>query len=216
MAVAARASSNDCPANYYSCASQGSQFDGICCPDVCTGGAPSTYVTTTAAASYVPNAYFSFPYLLPANVAATTALADVNACDAVLDQCSLVFAQCTSDLEDGGSGTNNDGGGGGGGGVTVVIAGSTTLTRGAQQAAATTATTETLAAASAASVCSSLSSQACGGLPTNTAGCASLFAGVQATGFSTGNSSMRQRRLPPRGLVMALATTVSAAIWMVI
>ncbi|CAK7233968.1 hypothetical protein SEUCBS140593_008780, partial [Sporothrix eucalyptigena] len=47
VAIAARASSsNDCPANYYSCASQGSQFDEICCPydQVCslaTDGRPA-------------------------------------------------------------------------------------------------------------------------------------------------------------------------------
>lgn len=35
IAIAAKASSDNdgsCPANFYSCASQGSQFDGICCP----------------------------------------------------------------------------------------------------------------------------------------------------------------------------------------
>lgn len=35
IAIAAKASNDNggnCPANFYSCASQGSQFDGICCP----------------------------------------------------------------------------------------------------------------------------------------------------------------------------------------
>ncbi|CAK7242446.1 MAG: hypothetical protein STHCBS139747_003939 [Sporothrix thermara] len=224
VAVAAKAassSSDQCPANYYSCANQGSDFDGICCPydqvcslaengrpaccpsgDICTGGAPSTYVTTTAAASYVPNAYYpSFPYLLPADVVATTALADVHACNAVLSQCSRTFAQCTTDLE----------GGNVGGGVTVVVAGSTTLTRGGGGPAATA-----LGVASAASICSSLSSEACGGLPADTAGCVSLFNGrADVTGFSTGNSGgARQQRLPPRGRVAAVAACAMAVAWM--
>ncbi|CAK7233965.1 hypothetical protein SEUCBS140593_008779, partial [Sporothrix eucalyptigena] len=171
--------------------------------------APSTYVTTTAAASYVPNSYFSFPYLLPAGVVATTALADANACDAVLDQCSQTFSQCTSELENGGGGTNNVDSGG----VTIVISGSTTFTRGAAEATGGVQNkrdvTTTLAAASAASVCSSLSSQACGGLPTNAAGCSSLFA--QATGFSSGNAGTQQRHLPSLIQVVGVATAAGAA-----
>ncbi|KIH91318.1 hypothetical protein SPBR_01918 [Sporothrix brasiliensis 5110] len=251
MAVAVEASndnggsSNNCPAHYYSCASQGSQFDGICCPydqvcalagdsrpaccplgAVCTGNAPSTYVTTTAAASYVPNGFYSFPYLLPAGIAATTALADNNACAAVVQQCIRTFSQCTSALENSGisSGSNNVGpggdGDGDGGAITVVVAGSTTITKrgvlpteaaGVKRAIIGNPTT-TLAAASAAGVCSSLSNQACGGLPSDTAGCSTLFSGRAAqTGFSTGNDTTRQRSLPSLGAVVAVAAVVGTA-----
>ncbi|KJR85279.1 uncharacterized protein SPSK_09593 [Sporothrix schenckii 1099-18] len=255
MAVAVEASndnggsSNSCPAHYYSCASQGSQFDGICCPydqvcalagdnrpaccplgAVCTGNAPSTYVTTTAAASYVPNGFYSFPYLLPAGIAATTALADINACAAVVQQCSRTFSQCTSALENSGSssGSNNVGPGGDGDGdgdgdgraITVVVAGSTTITKrgvlpteaaGVKRAVIGNPTA-TLAAASAAGVCSSLSSQACGGLPSDAAACSTLFSGRAAqTGFLTGNVSTRQRRLPSLGAVVAIVAVVGTA-----
>ncbi|KAL1903437.1 hypothetical protein Sste5346_000063 [Sporothrix stenoceras] len=248
IAIAAKASNDNggsCPAKFYSCASQGSQFDGICCPydqvcalagdnrpaccpsgDVCTGSAPTTYVTTTAAASYVPNDFYSFPYLLPAGIAATTALADVNACDEVVQQCSQTFSQCTSALENSGSGSGSDnvgsGGGNGGGGsgaITVIISGSTTITK---RSAATDVVeikravirnpTVTLGAASAAGVCSSLSSQACGGLPSNAAGCSSLFSGRAAqTGFSTGNDSTRQLQMPSLGRILLTVAVVGMA-----
>lgn len=195
--------------------------------DVCTGSAPTTYVTTTTAASYVPNSFYSFPYILPVGIAVSTALADINACDAVVQQCSRAFSQCTAGLENSGSGSgtgsdnvgSGSGGGGGGGAVTVVISGSTTFTRGG---AATDAAkikravigdaTATLAAASAAGVCSSLSSKACGGLPSNAAGCSSLFSGRAAqTGFTAGNDSTRQRRLPPLEQVVAIVAVAGTA-----
>lgn len=190
----ARAAAEICPANYYSCESQGSQFDNICCPfdqvcslgtddkpaccpadAVCTGKAPSTYVTATVAASYVPNAYYSFPYIVPSNVAATTALANADACDAVVGECSSIFSLCTSSLE--------------------------------------AATTATYASATAASICSSLKSAACGGLPTNSAGCSSVFASstrtATSTGFSNGGSSPARVHLS-MGTLLAVATTVGA------
>lgn len=194
--------------------------------DVCTGSAPTTYVTTTAAASYVPNSFYSFPYLLPAGVAVATALADVNACDAVVNQCSQTFSQCTSALENSGSSSGSDnvgsGGsdGGGSGAITVIISGSTTITKRSAATEAAAALIERavignptviLGAASAAGVCSSLSSQACGGLPSNAAGCSSLFSGRAAqTGLSTGNDSTRQRRMPSLGHIFVAVTAVGA------
>ncbi len=221
--------------------------------DVCTGRAPTTYVTTTAAASYVYNTYsVSFPYILPVGVAASTALADVNACDAALQQCSQAYLQCTAVLEGSGSGGGttsaktttstttstttasaaNDAGGGGGAAVTIVIAGSTTFTKGggattaaaAAAAAAQAAEADsaaivvgaaatTLAAADAASVCSSLRSQACGGLPTNTAACSALFASVAATqtaGSGTDSSSATRQMEHPLGQALAVAAAAIA------
>ncbi|EPE03224.1 hypothetical protein F503_01962 [Ophiostoma piceae UAMH 11346] len=189
----ARAAADLCPANYYSCESQGSQFDNICCPfdaacslgsdnkpaccpaaAVCTGDAPATYVTATVVASYVPNAYYSFPYLVPSNVAAATALANADACSAVVQECSSIYSLCTSSLE--------------------------------------AATTATYASATAASICSSLKGAACGGLPTNSAGCSSVFASSTRSATSTGFSNSGG---PPglhlsMGMVLAVATTVGA------
>ena len=67
---------------------------------------PST--ATVTAASYVPNAYFSFPY-------AATYFANSGYCSAAISQCSANYAACTSQLE--------GQGGGAGYAVTIVVPG---------------------------------------------------------------------------------------------
>jgi hypothetical protein len=103
---------------------------------VCTGTAPASFVTpgpaATTAASYVPNVYFSFPYI-------ATYFANPGHCSAALSQCSANHAACITRLA---------GGGGVGGefGVTIVVpgGGGTTIAAGGGV---------TYAAASATSIC---------------------------------------------------------------
>lgn len=105
---------------------------------VCTGTAPAAFATPTATAvSFVPNPYFSFPYL------AGTAFANAAQCSSAYSQCSQNYDACTSEL------------GGGGFGVTIVVPGGqgTTITGGAN-----------VGSSSAVSICTSLSSAACSGL----------------------------------------------------
>lgn len=75
---------------------------------------------STTAASYVPNAYFSFPFV-------ATYFANPNHCSAAVSQCSANYAACTAQLGGGGQG---GGGGGGGYAVTIVVpgGGGTTVT----------------------------------------------------------------------------------------
>ncbi|KAI0534012.1 hypothetical protein GGR58DRAFT_484330 [Xylaria digitata] len=146
-----------CPANYFSCEDQGAQFQGACCENgqtcsldahqsaaccpttaTCTGVAPGSGPTATTA-SYVSNAYFSFP-IIP------TSFSNAAACTTALRACSENYDACVEGLE----------GGNGGYGVTIQVpgAGGTTVAQ-AQT---------TLPSATASSVCSTLSLQACHGL----------------------------------------------------
>lgn len=90
---------------------------------VCTGTAPESFVppgaAATTAASYVPNVFFSFPYV-------ATYFANPGHCSAAISQCSANYAACTSQLAE------QDGSGAGyavtvvvpgGGGTTVAAAG---------------------------------------------------------------------------------------------
>lgn len=186
-----------CISGTYSCSSQGSAFNGICCAsgqsctldvssspaccpsgDVCTGTAPSSYrPPSTTSASYVSNAYFSFPYI-------ATSFSNAAACSRAVSACSKNYVACTADLE-----------GSGGGGVTVVVGGSTTV--GASGGA-------TYPTATATSVCSSLSSKACFDIQSSycTAG--------STAGFSVGsaNAAARPTGMPCVGLVAGLAAGV--------
>ncbi|OHE91759.1 hypothetical protein CORC01_12933 [Colletotrichum orchidophilum] len=102
---------------------------------VCTGTAPTTAPTATAV-SYVPNAYFPFPYI-------ATSL-DRGECSSALSQCSRNYQSCVTQLD-----------GNAGFGVTVVIPGG---------GGTTVAATRPDVGTSATPICSSLSSQACYGL----------------------------------------------------
>jgi len=88
---------------------------------VCTGTAPASFVTpgptTPTAVSYVPNVYFSFPYI-------ATYFANPAHCSAALSQCNANHAACTSQLEGKGEAA------GGGYAVTIVVpgGGGTTVT----------------------------------------------------------------------------------------
>jgi hypothetical protein len=104
---------------------------------VCTGTAPADFETpgpaATTVASYVPNVYFSFPYI-------ATYFANPGHCSAALSQCSANHAACITRLGGG------DGGVGGEFGVTIVVpgGGGTTIAAGGGV---------TYAAASATSIC---------------------------------------------------------------
>lgn len=104
--------------------------------DVCTGTAPATAPLPTAAASYVPNSYFPFPY-------APATFHNSAACSSAVSQCSVNFAACMTDLQEGN-----------GYAVTIIVPGGGGTTVGA----------ETSVGASATPICSSLSSVACSGL----------------------------------------------------
>lgn len=176
-----------CPSSYFSCASQGAAFAGICCVNgqvcsldsssnpaccpsgyVCTGPAPTgtqTLPTGTAAVSYVTNAYFAFP-------AIPTSFSNAAACSSAVGACASNYAVCTSDLA---SGT-------GGVGVTINVPGG---------GGVTVAPTHTVfPVASATSMCSSLESAACYGL--SSARCATAGS---AGGFVVGTANAAAPRV---------------------
>ncbi|EFX05353.1 hypothetical protein CMQ_3422 [Grosmannia clavigera kw1407] len=206
-----------------------------CCPAgyACTGTAPAA--ATTASLSYVPDYYYGyFPYVVPAGAAASTALADIGSCDAAVQQCRANFALCTTVL--GGAMVTTDTTAATAAtaaatattptttptfGVTVVVSSQTTIQLHKRAAATISALVltvpTTLAAASAASICSLLSSQACGGLP---ASCSVLFATKTATvsassstRSSTISSAGRNAQLAPlHRHVALLAATVAVVV----
>ncbi|KAK4040513.1 hypothetical protein C8A01DRAFT_46146 [Parachaetomium inaequale] len=201
-----------CLANFFSCADQGAAFAGVCCQNgqrcaldasnnpaccpsnaVCTGTAPASFVTpgpaATTAVSYVPNVFFSFPYI-------ATSFANPGHCSAAVSQCSANHAACTSQL------AAQDGSGGGyavtvvvpgGGGTTVAAAGGISV-----------------AAAAATSICNSLSSAACGGLQPSMC----TMSGTTAAGFYFGTGGGNAAARPTAaaacaGLVGAVAVGVA-------
>lgn len=89
--------------------------------------------------SFVPNVYFSFPYI-------ATSFSNAGACSAGVSQCNANYQACTADL----AGANN------GFGVTIAVpgGGGTTIAP----------TRAPVALATATSVCQSLSREACRGL----------------------------------------------------
>ncbi|KAJ4295772.1 hypothetical protein N0V88_004474 [Collariella sp. IMI 366227] len=64
---------------------------------ICTGTIPASFATPnptvapTTAVSYVPNAFFSFPYI-------ATSFANAAHCSAAVSQCSANYAACTAQL----------------------------------------------------------------------------------------------------------------------
>lgn len=186
-----------CIAGTNSCANQGSAFDGICCAEgqtcaldadnspaccpsgaVCTGTAPSSYrPPTTTPVSYVPNSYFSFPYI-------ATSFSNEGACSSAVSQCSANYDACTAGLE----------GSGGGGAVTVVVpagnGGTTTIGGNAGT---------TLPTASATSVCQSLSSVACHSIQ------GSYCEAGSTAGFTVGSANAAPTRMPCMGVVAGVA-----------
>lgn len=152
----------ECLANFYSCADQGPAFNGVCCQNgqrcrldannnpaccpvnaVCTGTAPAEFVGPTPTVAFVPNPYFSFPFI-------PTSFNGPGACSQAASQCSDNYNACTAQLE---------GQGGSGGSYQVTIAvpgmggspGTTIVGNGGV----------TYPTSSATSICSSLSIVAC-------------------------------------------------------
>ena len=181
---------------------------------VCTGTAPASFVTpgpaATTAASYVPNVYFSFPYI-------ATYFANPGHCSAALSQCSANHAACITRLGGGGGGV------GGELGVTIVVpgGGGTTIAAGGGV---------TYAAASATSICKipspspvlEIRSTAC--LPTRggagnslaTAACDGLhpsmctLSGTSTAGFFFGTDPANAAARPTAAAAAACAGLVGA------
>ncbi|PFH58942.1 hypothetical protein XA68_13031 [Ophiocordyceps unilateralis] len=100
-----------CPANTFQCpASLGAPFTDVCCQNgqtcaldahnspaccpsgaVCTGTAPAS-PAPTAAASYVPNQFFSFPY-------AATSFDNSASCASAVHACSSNYDACVTGLQ---------------------------------------------------------------------------------------------------------------------
>lgn len=182
---------------------------------VCTGTAPASFVPpgpTATAVSYVPNAYFSFPYV-------ATYFANGGFCSAAVSQCSANYEACTEHL----GGQGGGGGGGGGYAVTIVVPGGGGTT-------VTAAAGATYDAASATSICkivvslcddnfripysmrylgNSLSSAACNGLESSMC----TLSGTTTAGFyfgtESGNGAARPTVAACVGLVGAVAAGVA-------
>lgn len=152
---------------------------------VCTGAAPATFVAPTAAptaVSFVPNQYFSFPYI-------STAFANSAACTSAVSQCSRNYDMCTSGLQ-----------GQAGFGVTVVVGGGSGGTTVANQGGVN------LGPSSATSICASLSSKACFNIQSSS--CTQTGGG----GFVVGTGNAAVRPTPPPGLsIMGLGVMAVGA-----
>lgn len=173
---------------------------------------------STTAISYVPNTYFSFPYI-------ATYFANPGYCSAAISQCDANHAACTSQL--GGAG---GGGVGGDYAVTIVVpgGGGTTVTAGAGF---------TFDAATATSICKSrailagsadnatllvadeqfpvrtgdsLSSAACRGLQPTMCTLSGTTAGGFVFGTETGNAAARPTAAPRAAACAGLVGAVAA------
>ncbi|KAK3383903.1 hypothetical protein B0T24DRAFT_673725 [Lasiosphaeria ovina] len=184
-----------CIANFYSCANQGPAFASVCCQNgqscqldasnnpaccpggaVCTGTAPASFVTPnpaqTTPVSFVPNPYFSFPYI-------ATSFAGPADCSAAVSECSVNWAVCTAQLE-GQAGSAPFG-------VTIVVPGGGGVTVGG--GAGVTYPTPT-----ATSICNSLAQVACSNLQYSMC----TMTGTTASGFYFGTANAAAAR--PTGL----------------
>jgi hypothetical protein len=161
---------------------------------VCTGTAPATFVTPTAVptvVSFVPNGYFSFPY-------AATYFANAGQCTSAVSQCSANYDSCTTALVSGSSG--------GSFGVTIIVpgGGGTTVAPGVQAGGGVGIT-------SATSICSSLSSVACGGLQLSMC----TNSGVTVSGFYFGTGAANAAARPTgvcHGVGVGVAGMVAAGV----
>ncbi|KAK4177668.1 hypothetical protein QBC36DRAFT_126752 [Triangularia setosa] len=195
-----------CLSNFYSCANQGPAFNGVCCQNgqtcgldannepaccpagvICTGTAPASFATplpaATTAVSYVPNGFFSFPYV-------ATYFANREHCSAAARQCDTNYEACQSQLQ----------GLAGGVGYAVTIAvpggGGTTVTAAAGI---------TYEPARATSICSSLSSVACNGLEPGMC----TMEGTTANGFYFGSGNAAPR---PTAAAVGVVGAVAAGV----
>lgn len=193
-----------CIANFYSCVEQGAAFNGVCCQNgqtcaldannspaccpqnaVCTGTAPPSFVTPspTLPVSYVPNQYFSFPYIV-------TSFDNPQACSQAVDQCSANNQACTAALN-----------GPSGPGVTVIVPGGGGTTIAGNGGAGN------LGPTSASSICSSLSSVACRNLQVGL--CTNV--GIATGGFFFGTGNAGARPTPCVGLAAGMAVAAGVA-----
>ncbi|KAK4144634.1 uncharacterized protein C8A04DRAFT_27570 [Dichotomopilus funicola] len=203
----------ECLTNFFSCADQGAVFNGVCCQNgqrcaldeanspaccpfnaVCTGTAPATFVTpnpadATTAVSFVPNSFFSFPYI-------ATSFANPGHCSAAVSQCSANFAACTAQL-------GSDSGNGGGYAVTVVVPGGGGTT-------VAPANGISVDAAAVTSICNSLSIEACSGLQPSMC----TRSGTAADGFyfGTGGGNAGARPTPPPAAVAMACAGLAGAV----
>ncbi|KAK0733350.1 hypothetical protein B0T26DRAFT_669766 [Lasiosphaeria miniovina] len=143
---------------------------------VCTGTAPASFVTPnpaqTTPVSFVPNPYFSFPYI-------ATSFAGPTDCSAAVSECSVNWAVCTAQLE-GQAGSAPFG-------VTIVVPGGGGVTVGG--GAGVTYPTPT-----ATSICNSLVQVACSNLQYSMC----TMTGTTASGFYFGTANAAAAR--PTGL----------------
>ncbi len=183
---------------------------------------PST--ATVTAASYVPNAYFSFPY-------AATYLANAGYCSAAISQCSANYAACTSQLEGQGGGAGYavtilvPGGGGttvAGGGATYNAASATSICKktpllyliGRPSVLSGTGRDGVnrpgglLTESSSARAGNSLSSVACGGLQPSMC----TMSGVTAGGFYFGTESGNAAAARPTAAAAAACAGLVGAV----
>ena len=196
-----RQQNGGCWPGTYSCAQQGAIFNNICCTlgqvcaldqtnspaccpagAVCTGTAPAQFLPPQTAVSYVPNQYFSFPYI-------PTVFANQAACTSAVVQCSRNYDACTAFLQ--GQVAPNPTGGYG---VTINVPGpgGTTIVGGPAGAPASAVN---YGPATATSVCGSLSRVGCYGINNNV--CATT--GGSGTGFfvGAGNAAVARATPPP-------------------
>lgn len=210
-----RQDGSGCLTGTYSCSSQGAAFNGICCAvgqlcaldqanspaccpagAVCTGVAPAQFVPPAATAiSFVPNQFFSYPYI-------PTVFANQAACTSAVAQCSRNYDACTAYLQ--GQAVPNPTGGYG---VTINVPGpgGTTIVGGAAGGAAPV----NYGPVTATSVCASLSRVGCFGIQNNVC----QTTGAVAGGFFVGNANTAfARPTPPPVLVgMGVVAGLGAA-----
>ncbi|KAK4449391.1 hypothetical protein QBC34DRAFT_404804 [Podospora aff. communis PSN243] len=199
----------DCIPNFYSCADQGPAFNGVCCQNgqrcrldansqpaccpvnaVCTGTAPAEFVAPTPTVAFVPNPYFSFPFI-------ATSFNGPGACSQAASQCNANYDACTAQLE-------GQGGVGGSYQVTIAVpglgSGGTTIVGGGGV---------TYPTSSATSICSSLSAVACRNIRPEVC----TAAGTSNAGFWVGTGAAHAAR--PTMACIALAAAGVAGLGLV-
>ena len=99
-----------CIDNFYSCSEYGAAFNGVCCQNgqtcrldsnnnpaccprnaICTGVAPPNFQAPTPTVDFVPNQFYSYPYI-------ATSFPNAGACSQAISQCNDNFESCTSQL----------------------------------------------------------------------------------------------------------------------
>ncbi|CZT41857.1 uncharacterized protein RSE6_01658 [Rhynchosporium secalis] len=137
-----------------------------------TSNTPTITAAPAGPVSYVPNAFFPFPYI-------PTTYANSALCNSAFQACQTNYAACTAALD--GSSPNQ----GGGFGVTIVAP---------NGGVTATPTMQNVGVASATSICSSLSAQGCYQIQSDN--CAQFGTGTEngfQAGITPGNGAARPR-----------------------